>query len=111
MRQFLRSKIERLRITSINPEGVGGIVLDGFLMEKAGILPGERVLVGNISNGQHWETHVTQGEKFMVSVRESGAKLCKIGDILAISTFELSDLPIKPKIVVVDKENKFEKIV
>ena len=111
MRQFLRSQIHRLRVTSIDPNDISGIVIDKFLLEKADIVSGEKVLVGNVSNGSHWETCSTTGEKLMVSIRGPGAKLCKVGDILIVSTFEYSDSPPKTKIVIVDRENKFEKIV
>ena len=44
----------------------------------------------------------------MVSVRGLGAKHCKVGDIITVSAFETSDSPPKPKIVQVNRENKFE---
>ena len=111
MRQFLRSKIHRLRVTSTDLDSIDSIVIDKFLLEKADMVSGEKVFVCSVSSGVHWETYVTPGEKLMVSVKGSGAKLCKVGDILIVSSFEVSDFPPKPKIVIVDRENKFEKMM
>ena len=111
MKTFLKSKIHRARVTSTNPDYIGSIVVDGFLLEKAGIQKYEKVLVENVFTGKQWETYILPGEKFMVSVRGAGSHLCKVGDVLTILSFNQAEMPIEPLIVQVDKDNKFEKML
>jgi aspartate 1-decarboxylase len=111
MKTFLKSKIHRARVTSTDADYIGSIVIDSFLLEKAGIQKYEKVLIENVSTGKQWETYAIPGEKFMISVRGAGARLCKIGDVLTILAFMYSETPTEPFIVQVDKDNKFEKML
>ena len=45
MRWVLRSKIHQARVTDTNLEYVGSIGIDGVLIEKVGLWPGEKILV------------------------------------------------------------------
>jgi len=42
-----------------------------------------------------------------VSVQGAGALLCEKGDCLIILSFEVSDCPISPRMILVDKQNRF----
>ena len=37
----------------------------------------------------------------------AGARLCNVGDCLIILSFEVTDYPCKPKMILVDQDNKF----
>src|SRR5262245_39619244 len=109
MRIFLRSKIHNAVVTEANLNYVGSITIDEALMEKADIREDEKVLVVDNSNGHRIETYVIKGEKGSGVICANGAAshLIKKGDHVIIMTFEVTDKPRKPKIVVVDESNRF----
>lgn len=109
MRIVLRSKIHRASVTDNNPDYVGSIIIDRDLMDKTDMWDYEKVLVCNVTNGNRWETYVLPGERGSgtVSVQGAGAKLCEKGDCIIILSFELSDRPQDPKMILVDKKNRF----
>jgi len=111
MRWFLRSKIHKATVTETNLNYTGSIGIDKTLMEKVGILPGERVLVADNTNGARLETYVIEEEKDSGKVVIYGAAsyLIKKGDEVIVMGFELTDKSIKPKNILVDKNNKFVK--
>ena len=113
MREMLKSKIHRCRVTATNPEYSGSIVIDQELMEKADLLEFEKVLIGNASNGQRWETYVIPGERGSGTIAAQGpcARLCQTGDMLVIQAYELTDTPVRPKLVLVDERNRFVKYI
>ncbi|RCK75826.1 MAG: Aspartate 1-decarboxylase [Ignavibacteriae bacterium] len=111
MRQFLKSKIHNATVTEANLKYVGSITIDEALMKKANIDEYEKVLVVDNTNGNRLETYVIKGKKNSGQICMNGgaAHLIKKGDEVIIMTFQLSKKPIKPKIVIVDKNNKFVK--
>ena len=42
-----------------------------------------------------------------ISVQGAGAKLCQTGDCVIILSFEVSDRPLEPKMILVDQDNRF----
>ena len=113
MKQILKSKIHRATITGTNSEYMGSIIIDKALMEKSGIIKFEKVLICNVTNGNRWETYVIEGEENSgkVEAQGAGAKLCKKGDIVIILSFEITDKSPEPKMILVDKENKFKRFL
>ncbi|MDI6780246.1 MAG: aspartate 1-decarboxylase [Bacteroidota bacterium] len=111
MRTFLKSKIHNAIVTEANLKYVGSITIDETLMKKAKIEEYEKVLVVDNTNGNRLETYVIKGVKNSGKICMNGAAahLIKTGDEIIIMTFQLSKKPIKPKIIIVDKENKFVK--
>ena len=109
MRVVLRSKIHRAYVTGCNPDYVGSIIIDSLLMEKVDLWEYEKVLVCDVTNGNRWETYVLSGERGSgtVSVQGAGAKLCQKGDCLIILSFEVTDEPVEPKMILVDDRNQF----
>lgn len=109
MRIFLKSKIHNATVTSANLKYVGSITIDPALMEKADISEFEKVLVVDNNNGNRLETYVIKGKKDSGKICMNGAAahLIKKGDEIIIMTFQMSKKPIKPKIIIVDKKNKF----
>ena len=100
MRFVLRSKIHKAIVTDANLKYVGSITIDEELVKKAGFWPGEKALVVSNTSGARLETYVVVGE------RGSGI-VCMNGAASHLMGFELTDEPIEPKNILVDKNNKF----
>ncbi|MGQ0645591.1 MAG: aspartate 1-decarboxylase [Elusimicrobiota bacterium] len=109
MRMFLRSKIHNAVVTEANLRYVGSITIDEALMRKADIREYERVLVVNNTNGNRVETYAILGRKGSGVICANGAAshLIRKGHEVIIMTFEGTDRPRKPRIVLVDKKNRF----
>lgn len=63
LRCFLRSKIHMATVTESNLAYEGSITIDSELMDIAGILPYEQVMISNLNNGERFETYVISGKK------------------------------------------------
>jgi len=111
MRWVLRSKIHNATVTEANVQYVGSITIDGDLVEKAGLWPGEKVLVVSNATGARLETYVIVGERGSGKICMNGAAALtiKAGEQIIIMGFELAAEPVTPKIILVDKNNRYVK--
>ncbi len=111
MRWFLRSKIHKATVTDAKVEYVGSITIDEDLIERAGFLPGEKVLVASNTSGARLETYVIVGERGsgVICINGAAAHRIKAGEEIIVMGFELSEKTVKAKNVLVDKKNKFLK--
>ncbi len=111
MRIMLKSKIHRATVTEANVNYVGSITVDKVLMEKAHILPGEKVLVVDNTNGNRLETYVLEGEENsgVICMNGGSARLVSQGDFITLLAFEVTDEIMEPKKILVDENNKFLK--
>jgi aspartate 1-decarboxylase len=109
MRWVLRSKLHKATVTEANLDYVGSITIDESLVERAGLLEGERVLVTSNTSGARLETYVILGERNsgVICMNGAAAHLIKAGEEIIVMGFELTDRPIIPKLVLVDAQNKF----
>jgi aspartate 1-decarboxylase len=109
MRWVLRSKIHKATVTEANLAYIGSITIDEGLVEKAGLIEGERVLITSNHSGSRLETYVILGERGsgVVCMNGAAAHLIKAGEEIIIMGFELSEAPITPKVILVDQQNKF----
>ncbi len=109
MRIFLKSKIHRAKVTDANPDYMGSITIDFVLMEKVGLEEFEKVAVWNITNGERIETYTVKGQaqSGVICLNGAAAKKFSVGDLIIIAAFEVTDTPTKPKIILVDENNKF----
>lgn len=109
MRWVLRSKIHKAIVTESNLNYIGSITIDEDLVEKAGLWPGEKVLVVSNTSGARLETYVIVGERGsgIICMNGAASHLIKVGEEIIVMGFELTDKPIKPKSILVDKNNKF----
>jgi len=109
MRCVLRSKIHGAIVTEANVDYIGSITIDENLIEKAGFWPGEKVLVASNTSGNRLQTYIITGKKDsgVICMNGAAAHKIKVGEKIIIMGFELTDKPITPKIVLVDKKNKF----
>jgi len=113
MRSVLRSKIHKATVTEANLDYIGSITIDQDLVEKVDFWPGEKVLVVSNITGARLETYVIVGEKDsgIICMNGAAAHLIKVGEEIIIMGFEITDHPIAPKNVLVDKQNKFIKFL
>ena len=109
MREVLRSKIHRAYVTATNLDYIGSVSIDRALMEKVDLWDYEKVLICDVTNGNRWETYALPAESGsgIISVQGAGAHLCEEGDCVIILSFEVSEDPIEPKMVLVDRDNRF----
>jgi len=111
MRWVLRSKIHQATVTEANLAYVGSITIDEDLVKRAGLIEGERVLITSNTSGARLETYVIIGESGSGDICMNGAAahLINTGEEIIIMGFELSDAPIDPQVILVDKQNRFVK--
>ncbi len=109
MREVLRSKIHRAWVTEANPDYVGSIVIDEALMEKVDMWDFEKVLVCDVTNGSRFETYVIPGVRGRgeIAVQGAAARLTAPGNCLIIMSFEVTETPIDPQMILVDEKNGF----
>lgn len=116
MREMFKSKIHRATVTMSELYYEGSITIDRDLLEAADILEYEKVQVVNVNNGARFETYTLIGEpgSGIICLNGPAARLGAVGDEVIIITYarlaEEEARRHKPKIVLVDKENKVKKI-
>ena len=86
---MLKSKIHHARVTQVELEYEGSLTIDEELMELVNILPYEKVLVGNLENGNRFETYAIPGPRGtgVMCLNGATAHLGKVGDRITILTF------------------------
>ncbi|MBA7669082.1 Aspartate 1-decarboxylase [subsurface metagenome] len=110
--KILKGKLHRATVTEAKLHYPGSIAIDSVLMEAAGILPYESVLIADINNGNRLETYVVPAEanSGQVVVLGAAAHLIKPKDVVIILSFGFFTADqakeFKPKIVVLDENNK-----
>jgi aspartate 1-decarboxylase len=111
LRWFLRSKITHAIVKEAEVDYIGSITIDEDLVEKAGLMIGEKVLVVSNTSGARLETYIIAGERGSGNIGMNGAAahLINAGEEIIIMGFELSDQPVSPTIILVNKQNKFER--
>ncbi len=109
MRIMLKSKIHRATVTEANLNYIGSITIDRTLMEKADLLPGEKVLVVDNTNGNRLETYVIEGEpdSGAICINGAAAHLVHPGDMITLLAFEVTDAIKSPIKILVDQNNTF----
>lgn len=110
--QLLKSKIHRAAVTGASLHYEGSLTISEDLAERVGLHAYERILVGNMENGERFETYVIYGEKGTGQIQLNGATahLGKIGDRITIMNFgsytpEEAALH-RPRVVVLDERNQ-----
>lgn len=112
LRRFLKAKLHMATVTEANIEYEGSITIDEDLMDLVGISAHEFVLIGNMNNGERFETYVIPGKRGSGTMCLNGATARKglPGDkIIVFSYVFLENAEIaghEPKIVVLGPGNK-----
>ncbi|MBN2374403.1 aspartate 1-decarboxylase [bacterium] len=110
-RTFLNSKIHSAVVTEARADYEGSIGIDSLLLELTGILPGEKVDVYDITNGERLSTYVIPEEKGSGKIKILGAAARKInpGDKIIIASYvQLTEeewQQHRPRVICVDGNN------
>jgi aspartate 1-decarboxylase len=109
---LLKSKIHRAVVTETDVNDEGSLCISADLAELVELEEYERILVGNTTNGERFETYVLYAVRNHGSVVLHGAvaHLGKPGDILTIMSFGLFDPAEvgthRPKVIVLGPKNE-----
>ena len=107
----LKSKIHRARVTAGDVDYEGSLGISRDLMDKVGLVPYERILCGNMANGERFETYAIAAEPGAGQIILNGAtaRLGKKGDRLTIMSFteveEAAARTWKPRVIVLGEGN------
>jgi aspartate 1-decarboxylase len=116
-REMFKSKIHRATVTMAELYYEGSITVDMDLLDEADIIPFEKVQVVNVNTGSRLETYTLEGERGsgIICLNGPAARLGTVGDEVIIITYsQMSEEDArkhKPKIVLVDKQNKITKVL
>lgn len=116
-REMFKAKIHRATVTMAELYYEGSITVDKKLLEAADIIPYEKVQVVNLNNGNRLETYALEGEagSGVICLNGPAARLGTVGDEVIIITYSQMDeneaKKHKPKIVLVDKQNRIRQIL
>ena len=106
--EVLKSKIHRVKVTEANLDYIGSIAIDEDLMDAAGLIENEKVLVVNVNNGERLETYIIKGERGsgIISLNGAAARKAQVDDILLIMSFASMDFKeakeFRPRIIFPD---------
>src|SRR4029453_13421240 len=109
---ILKSKIHRATITGASLHYEGSLTVSSDLAELVDPREYEKILVGNLSNGERFETYVIYGEagKGLIELNGATAHLGKIGDCLTTINFGSYSAEEaarhQPRILVLDEKNR-----
>jgi aspartate 1-decarboxylase len=115
--KVLKSKIHRTTVTDALIDYPGSIGIDSVLMEASGIVPYESVMVADITNGARLETYVVPepAGSGKITILGAAAKLMKKNDkviVMGFAYLEPADARhTRPKVVIVDENNKIKEIL
>lgn len=109
---LLKSKIHRATVTGASLDYDGSLTISADLAKLVGLVPYERILVGNLNNGERFETYAIYGDarRGIIELNGATAHLGKIGDRLTIMSFarytpEEAALHA-PRIAILNKKNE-----
>ncbi|MDD5699006.1 MAG: aspartate 1-decarboxylase [Victivallaceae bacterium] len=109
---ILTGKIHTARLTSCELDYEGSMEIDIELLTAAGIMPYEKILVVNRSNGARLETYAIPGTagSRVFCLNGPAAHHGKTGDIVTIMAFSVltaeEAATCKPKVIVLNENNE-----
>lgn len=110
--EVLKSKIHRAKVTQAELHYVGSITLDEDLIDAANLVPGEKVHVLNVNNGERLETYVIKGGRGTgeVCINGPAARKIHVGDIVIVFSYAIVDFEearnFKPWIIFPTEDNR-----
>jgi aspartate 1-decarboxylase len=108
LRSICKSKIHHAVVTGADLNYIGSIGIDRTLMRLTDIVPGERVSVWNVNNGQRIETYAIElpADSGDIVVNGAAARHFHEGDTIIIVSFCLTDEAVTPRMIAVDEKNR-----
>ena len=110
--KMLKSKIHRATVTEADLDYIGSITIDQDLLDVSGMLPGQCVLVADLTNGTRHETYAVAGPRGSgtICINGAAAHLVHVGDQVIIMAFAYVDAAeaavLAPRIILVDERNR-----
>ncbi len=110
--EVLQAKIHNVRITQTELNYTGSITMDMDLVDAAGMIPNQKVLIVNNNNGERFETYIIEGERGsgIIGLNGAAARKGQVGDHLIIMTFLHMEPALaklhQPKNIFPDNHNK-----
>lgn len=107
----LKAKLHRACVTDADLHYMGSLGVSRDLMDAAGLIEGERVLVANIDNGARLETYVIEEqEPGRMVLNGAAAHHGKVGDrIIVMAWAQLDEEDARaftPKVVILNERNE-----
>jgi aspartate 1-decarboxylase len=112
LRTMFKSKIHRATVTQADLHYVGSVTISADLMEAADLLPGEKVDIVDIDNGNRLSTYVIEGprDSGVIGINGAAARLISPGDLVILiayaSVTEQEARELTPRVVFVDRDNR-----
>jgi aspartate 1-decarboxylase len=87
--KLLKGKIHQATVTEADLNYVGSITIDRDLMEAAGLVANEAVMVADVNNGTRHTTYVIPGQpgSGIICINGAAARLVQVGDRVIIFAF------------------------
>jgi aspartate 1-decarboxylase len=87
--EVLQAKIHNVRLTQTELNYTGSITIDMNLVDAAGMIPNQKVLIVNNNNGERFETYIIEGQRGsgIIGLNGAAARKGQVGDELIIMTF------------------------
>lgn len=110
---MLKSKLHHAHVTHADVNYEGSLGIDTELLEAVALYPYEKVLVGNVNNGERFETYVIP-EPFgsrRVILNGATARLGVVGDRLIIMSYaavreaDVREGRYRPRVLRLDEHN------
>ena len=111
---LLKSKIHRASVTGASLDYEGSLTIAADLAQQVGLLPYEKILVGNMGNGERFETYVIYGKEGSGCIELNGATalLGQIGDLLTIMSYAWIEAAAsanhRPQVIVLGPKNMIQ---
>ena len=108
---LLKSKLHRATVTGASLHYEGSLTISSDLAELVSLREYEKILVGNLNNGERFETYVIYGapQRGVIELNGATAHLGKIGDRITIMNFgnytPEEAATQRPQILVLDEQN------
>jgi len=115
-RTMLRAKIHRIAVTQCEVAYEGSLTLDPDLMERADMVPYEKVDIYDVDNANRFATYLIEGERGSgeCCVNGAAAHLVNVGDLLILAAYttvqEVDVADHRPKVVLVGAGNRVKTV-
>ncbi|NPA46669.1 MAG: aspartate 1-decarboxylase [Chlorobi bacterium] len=112
--EVFKSKIHRATVTGADLNYMGSITVDADLLDAANIIPGEKVQIVNVTNGERIETYTIAGQRGSGEIVLNGAAARKFspGDIVIIISYAIltpeEARNFQPVVIFPDQHNKIK---
>lgn len=115
--KLLKAKIHRATVTQTDPNYHGSITIDPVLLEAAGMITNEAVLIADCENGNRFETYIIPGApgSGAIGINGAAALLTGVGHRVIILSFghfdEQEAAEHRSRVILVDEKNRVQDVL